>query len=201
MPKTATHAIRQALAPHLGEDDWQQQNLFGKTRLPIPVLAAREHGHLAVREVRPHLPGDTWASYFKFAFVRNPFDRFVSTCFFLYRREPDYVRDPTAHMKQALGIERFRQRVLVVPQSSLLTDTDGALAPDYIGRFEDLQASFEKVCRRIGIPEVILEKKNISEHSVFTQYYDEELKEMVTEFYRDDLRNFTYRFEASPPAS
>lgn len=199
VPKTATHAIRQALAPHLGEDDWQQQILFGKDLLPVPELAAIGHGHLSVRDVLPHLSHEVWRSYCKFAFVRNPFDRFVSTCFFLFRREPEFAKAATANMKRALGIAGFRQRVLVLPQSSFLTGPDGDLEMDFIGRFEDLQASYNEVCRRIGITAISLEKRNPSEHDQYAEYYDEQLEQMVTDFYRDDLINFGYQFESAAP--
>lgn len=199
VPKTATHAIRQALLPHLDEDDWQQQVLFGKDQLPIPALAAKEHGHLSVREVLPYLSADVWRSYFKFAFVRNPYDRFVSTCFFLFRKDPGFTQSAMLNMKQALDRPRFRQRVLVQPQSTLLTGPDGKLAPDFIGRFEDLQASYDEVCRHIGITTPNLEKRNVSEHDQYADYYDEQLKRMVTDFYRDDLANFSYQFDSAGP--
>ena len=197
VPKTATHAIRQALSTQLGEGDWQQQALFGKNQLPIPALAAKEHGHLSVQEVLPYLSADVWRSYFKFAFVRNPFDRFVSTCFFLFRKEPEFAKAATTFMKRALDKRQFRERVLVRPQSSLLNRSDGELAVDFVGRFEDLQASYDEVCRRIGITTTNLEKRNVSEHDQYAGYYDEQLKQMVTDFYRDDLVNFSYQFDSA----
>ena len=93
VPKTATHTIRQALTPHMGEEDWEQQVLFGQDRaLPIPEIAALNHGHISVTQIQPHLSDEVWGSYFKFGFVRNPFDRYVSTCFFLHRDTPNFAR-------------------------------------------------------------------------------------------------------------
>lgn len=201
VPKTATHAVRQALSPHLDKDDWQQQVLFGKDQLPIPALAAKEHGHLSVREVLPHLSADVWQSYFKFAFVRNPFDRFVSTCFFLFRKDPGFAQAATSNMKRALQRPRFRQRILVQPQSSLLTGVDGDLRMDFVGRFEELQTSYDQVCQHIGITTVSLEKKNVSEHEQYADYYDEQLNQMVSDFYRDDLVNFGYQFDSAAPTN
>ncbi|WP_273878138.1 sulfotransferase family 2 domain-containing protein, partial [Serratia liquefaciens] len=78
VPKTGTHAVRQALREHLAEDDLEQVGLFVNRRFPWPRLAAIGHGHLALRQVRPYLGDETFGAYCKFAFVRNPFDRFVS---------------------------------------------------------------------------------------------------------------------------
>jgi hypothetical protein len=192
VPKTGTHAIRQALSPHLGPDDWEQQDLFERKRLPIPALAQLRHGHISVRQLQPLLPREQWERYFKFAFVRNPFDRFVSTCFFLRRNQPGMEQHATAFMKQAIRTPRFRQRILVQPQSVLLTDASGDVALDYVGRFEDLQQSCNEAFGRIGLPEPDLEKRNASKHGASANYYDDDLRRAVADYYRADFENFGY---------
>jgi hypothetical protein len=199
IPKTATHTIREALRKHTGEGDWEQQVLFGQQSLPIPELASIVHGHISVTQLRPHLPSETWDSYFKFGFVRNPFDRFISTCFFLNRKNPGFKRNATATMKRAITFERFKQRILVRPYSELLTDDKEEIAVDFVGRFEDLQQSFDAVSERLHLPSTDLTTKNTSEHDAYTEYYDDELREKVAEFYARDLRMFGYDFESSPP--
>ena len=201
VPKTATHAIRQALREHIGPDDWEQQVLFGKQFLPIPEIARIQHGHISVRQVRPHLDPDVWQTYFKFGFVRNPFDRYVSTCFFLNRGKPEFATSARAFMKQALAVPRFRQRVLVKPQNLQLIDQDGAIALDVVGRYETLQQSYDEICERIGIPSTALERKNPSQHAAFTDYYDDEMRRIVADFYEEDLRLFGYDFPGSEPTN
>lgn len=197
VPKTATHAIRQALRKSLGSDDWEQQTLFGKQYLPIPALAAIDHGHIAVRQLKPHLPAGQWDSYFKFAFVRDPFDRFVSTCFFLNRRAVNFRATAIAFMKEAIRRPRFRKRALGRPQADMLIDGAGELALDYVGRYETLQESFAHICGEIGIPPSELFRTNASQHEAFASYYDEELIELIGEFYRDDLQLFGYERPAA----
>lgn len=194
VPKTATHTIRQALRKHLAVNDWEQQTLFGEQYLPIPELAALKHGHISVRELKRHLPDDTWDTYFKFAFVRNPYDRFVSACFFLNRKTANFETSAVAFMKDALRRPRFQQRALGRPQADFLTDSSGKLALDHVGRYETLQESFDEICHRIGISSSDLSRKNVSQHSSHTKYYDQELKEQVADFYGDDLRLFSYEF-------
>ena len=195
-PKTATHTIREALRQHLGPDDWEQQVLFGKQYLPIPEIAAIEHGHISANEIRPHLSTTVWDDYFKFAIVRNPYDRFVSTCFFLNRENPNFAASAVAFMKDRLPRERFRQRVLVRPQYQQLCSADGQVALDFVGRYEELQPSYDSICERIGIPGMELGKKNASVHSSFVDYYDDDLRQKVAEFYAEDLRLFAYDFPA-----
>lgn len=201
VPKTATHAIREALRQHVGPDDWEQQVLFGKQSLPIPEIAKVQHGHITATQIRPHLEPATWDSYFKFGFVRNPFDRFVSTCFFLNRGNPGFADSAVSFMKQALTVERFRQRVLVRPQFRQLVDEHGDLAVDFIGRYENLQASFDAISARLDLPTTALGHKNPSKHDAYTSYYDDELRRLVGDFYQEDLRLFGYDFLPSEPTN
>lgn len=198
VPKTGSQSIRQALGPHLAQGDWQQHALFGQERLPIPELAARGHGHLSVCDVAPFLPSKVWDTYLKFAFVRNPFERFVSAYVFLFRKAMSADHSPeetTADMKAALHRRRFRQRILIQPQSQFLQDREGNLALDLIGRYERLEADFERVCQRLGLS-ASLPRANPSDHAHYSQYYDDELRGMVADFYASDLRNFGYSFSS-----
>ena len=192
VPRTGTHAIRAALGPVLGEDDWQQQSLTEQVRLPVPALARFNHGHLTLRQVQASWPPSLWRGYFKFAFVRNPYDRFVSACAMLNQRNPHYRGRETAFMKRALTIARFRQRVLIRPQVDMLVDATGKLGMDYVGRYETLQQGFAAACRQIGIPEVDLAHRNASEHDAYASYYDAELTAAVTAFFRRDFEAFGY---------
>ncbi|MDE0178392.1 MAG: sulfotransferase family 2 domain-containing protein [Gammaproteobacteria bacterium] len=192
VPRTGTHAIRTALGPVLGDDDWQQQSLTEQVRLPVTALARFSHGHLTLRQVQENLPPDLWRGYFKFAFVRDPYDRFVSVCAMLNKRNPGYRGRETSFMKRALTVPRFRQRVLVRPQLDMLVDETGRLGMDYVGRYERLQEGFGEVCRQIGIAEVDLERSNVSEHDEYASYYDDELTGAVTAFYRRDFEALGY---------
>ena len=192
VPRTATHAIRVALGPVLGDDDWQQQSLTEQVRLPVTALARFNHGHLTLRQVQESLPPDLWRGYFKFAFVRDPYDRFVSACAMLNKRNPGYRGRETAFMKRALTVPRFRQRVLVRPQLDMLVDETGRLGMDYVGRYETLQEGFGEVCRQVGIAEIGLERSNVSEHDEYASYYDDELTGAVSAFYRRDFEALGY---------
>jgi hypothetical protein len=198
VPKTATHTIREALRQHLGPDDWEQQVLFGAQTLPIPEIAAIRHGHVSVKEIQPHLDSAVWQDYFKFGFVRNPYDRFISICFFLNRGDPNFAAGAISFMKDRLKRRRFQERVLVRPQFSQLCNGDGDVGLDFVGRYEGLQASFDTIREKIGLPNTNLGLKNTSKHASFVDYYDDdELRQLVGDFYAEDLRVFNYAFDAT----
>lgn len=186
--KTATHSIREALREHMGSDAWEQQFLFGRNVLPIPALAAIRNGHLSVKQLKPHLAEDMWRNYFKFAFVHNPYDRFISTFFFLLRNKNLEDQNICSVMKSMLDDPLFRNQILVLPQSLMLCDEDGKLAMDYIAPYEEIQASYDHIAERIGTPSKILVMKNTSKHEPYSFYYkDKELLEMVKELYALDF--------------
>jgi len=190
VPRTATHSLRQALRPHLDAGDWEQQMLSGHQVLPVTGLAEVGHGHVSVGQARRALPEEMWRSYYKFAFVRNPFDRFVSVCAFLNRGNPGFAGRETVVMKSLLARPRFRRRVLVRPQSQLLDGGTGAL--DFIGRFESLQEDFDTVCSAVDLPAGALPAVNDSRHRAWTDCYDAELAAAVAHFYRADFSAYAY---------
>jgi Sulfotransferase family len=195
IPKTGTHSVRRALRAHFGEDDMEQVGLFVQKRLPIEPLADIGHGHISLAQVRPYLGDDVFSRYLKFAFVRNPFDRFVSYCAFMTRDDGAFLQRPREVMRYFLFKERPVDHLLFAPQHAFVCDDDGRLLADVVGRVEQMQASFDEICARIGVPGAILDKVNSSEHAAYRDYYDAELIEGVSDFYRRDLDLFGYSFE------
>jgi hypothetical protein len=116
-----------------------------------------------------------------------------------------------------------------VPQYDFLFDEQGRLLVDFVGRYESLQADFDTVCARLGIPPTPLPHENRSlaekprirtvkelttalrrwlwnlerRHTFphYTQYYDDESREFVAQLFRKDIETFEYSFGESPPAS
>ena len=198
VPKTDTHAVRQALREQLGDEDVEQVGLFVDRRFPWQDLAAIRHGHLSLTQVRPHLGEAAFDGYLKFAFVRNPFDRFVSYCAFMLRGGDVFERRPREVMRNFLFEQPPEQHILFQPQASLLVDGDGeTLLTDVVGRVEDMQASYDAICARIGIPSRPLDRVNGTRRGDYRRYYDSDLADAVAARYAQDLDLFGYTFEGS----
>ena len=193
VPKTGTHAVRQALRPHMGAGDMEQVGLFVKRQFPIPDLAKVGHGHISLEQLRKFMDPAKFAEYFKFAFVRNPFDRFISYCSFITRERGAFKTDPQKVMRRVLA-NPPSEHVLFWPQNTFLVDGEGKLLTDYVGRVETMQQSFEFIASKIGVPAVQLDKVNATERSAYRDYYDQELIDGVAKLYADDLRLFEYDF-------
>ena len=196
VPKTGTHAVRQALREQLGDEDVEQVGLFANKLFPWEDLAAIRHGHLSLQQVRPHLGEEAFRGYFKFAFVRNPFDRFVSYCAFRLRGGDIFQRQPREAMRYLLFSGSQDEHLLFQPQSAVLVGEDGkTLLTDRIGRVEDMQASYDAICARIGIASRPLERVNEGRRGDYRPYYDQGLIDGVAERYAQDLELFGYNFE------
>jgi hypothetical protein len=198
VPKTGTHAVRQALREQMGEEDVEQVGLFVNRRFPWAELAAIQHGHLSLLQVRPFLGEEAFAGYVKFAFVRNPFDRFVSYCAFMLRGGDDFHRHPREVMRHFLFRDPPEEHILFRPQAALLTADDGrTLLTDMVGRVEEMQASYEAICARIGLAPRALDRVNATQHRDYRDYYDRMLIDGVAARYAIDLELFGYGFEGA----
>jgi hypothetical protein len=194
VPKTGTHSVRQALREQLGPDDIEQVGLFVDKRFPFPELASIGHGHLGLEQVRPFLGEEAFAGYYKFAFVRNPFDRFVSYCAFMTRHNDAFAQDPRGVMRAVLYELRPVDHILFRPQHELLVDGSGQLATSRIGRVEEMQASYDGICADLGIPSAALGQVNSSRRGSYRDYYDQPLIDAVAALYGRDLELFGYEF-------
>lgn len=196
VPKTGTHAVRRALRAHMHADDIEQVGLFVNRRFPWADLAAIQHGHLSLRQVRPYLGEEAFGDYVKFAFVRNPFDRFVSYCAFMLRNGDLFAQRPRDVMHHFLFRDPPEGHILFQSQAALLTDADGrTLLTDMVGRVEEMQASYDAICGRIGIAPQPLDRVNGSRHADYRDYYDRTLIDGVAARYAIDLDLFGYGFE------
>lgn len=155
---------------------------------------------------------DRYAEHFKFAFVRNPFDRLVSCYRDKIDREtvPDYMlrsgRSIGEEFYPGMPFPEFARIICRVPnrwadghfrpQHMTVCDRGGNVAANFVGRFENLAEDFERVKEAIGAPELSLSERNrkADGDSAYRGHYDGPLRELVADRYRHDLKTFGYSF-------
>lgn len=194
VPKTGTHSVRHALRAHLGQDDMEQARLFVQKEFPIPELAALKHGHLSFEQVRPFLDDQSFTDFFKFAFVRNPFDRFISYCSFATSQQGAFDRDPQGVMRHMLFKQTPHNHLIFWPQHRFLIGANGELQTDFVGRVETMQESYDMIAAKLGIASTKLDRANQSRRGDYHEYYDQEMIDAVARIYARDLELFGYDY-------
>lgn len=143
---------------------------------------------------------------FSFSFVRNPYDRLVS-CYTQKIVEPLLPEEEFSKItpRKRLNAEKpnFRDFVRYVLSDEVIQldvhwDTLHNLMPvtevDFIGKVENFQEDFNSLCDKIGISRQELPHNNKSKHKHYTEYYDDETREIVAEKYAKDIEYFGYEF-------
>lgn len=207
--------------------DFAQQNIF--IHIPkcagVSLFKALEKKANVLR-IGPHAkavdifhPDGEWSreDTFSFTFTRNPWDRLVSTYFYIMKggRAPiDKRRRETVLKKYSGDFKAFVNDIAnwiditeedsrypdqliphFRPQVEFIYDEQGNCLVDFIGRFENLEEDFIKLCTLLPVSGVKLQKSNKSSHRHYSTYYDERTRNIVAQYYADDIRLFSYTFE------
>ena len=162
--------------------------------------------HEFAKNMKKRIGNKKWESYFKFTFIRNPWDKMVSQYFYIQRKRKENklkgfnltFREFILRFKSCTESEYIKGRgipVLFNPiQLPWILDDDGNCMVDFIGKFENLQEDFDTICDKIGIPRQKLPHENKSEHKHYTEYYDDETRQIVAEKFAKDIEYFGYEF-------
>lgn len=145
--------------------------------------------------------------YFKFAFVRNPYDRLIST-FAYYKGGGESERDAT-NSEELLGnlfdVNDFVDLFLgkhkgtffethLRPQHSFLVDEEKQIRMNFIGKFESLEEDYKKVAKKLRITQP-LKRTNVS-HKKFdldlNLVLTDTSREKIFKFYKQDFGLFNY---------
>lgn len=152
---------------------------------------------------KKEIPSNKWKNYFKFTFVRNPWDKMVSQYFYIKKncREkyvPLSFKDfilAFDHCGESEYIQKKGVRITYNPiQLPWIMDNLGYPLVDFIGRFETLQKDFDKICEKLKIQKHILPHENKSDHKHYSKYYDQETKEIIARKFKRDIEYFNYDF-------
>jgi hypothetical protein len=136
---------------------------------------------------------------FKFTIVRNPWDRAVSAYFYTLKAGRILVPLDT-DFKDFIKIHLY-------PNKLSPTEVDRHFHfqypnayfrktrfVDFVGRFENLEKDWKFIASVINCS-AKLPHDNSTNHKHYTEYYDQESKEMVAEICKKDIDLFGYSYE------
>ena len=244
IPRTAGSSIQDALwryrdlntegvhpqrhADFYGKYDWHLNGFYPNITQSAEVDNGIQHvGQDFYSYVTKHLSQDSkpvsmgygyekFEEYFKFAFVRNPWDRFVSLWSKfkeevklqenfnnLYGLKIDHDFKEMEEVLRYLWLSHKRGLALprwFKPQYEFVHAKDLKILTNFIGRYETLQDHFNFLCDRIDYPQCQLpnsdkkERRSEKENAHYIQYYDKRSADIIAEVYKDDLETWNYEF-------
>lgn len=221
IPRTAGQSIERVFL--------KQAGLSWENRAPLllkdnndPTLGPPYLAHLTAQEYVKYgyLSQDTFDHYYKFAFVRNPWDRVVSFYkYFGYDRKITFKRFLHDVLYPHLWNEYY---YFIRPQFEYIFDNYDVQIIDFIGHFESLDQDFRSISSKVGIQAMELPHVNRSDRVIgkfsfrprrllkylkdikkdrmetlfknFHEYYDEDDMGLVQNLYQKDILSFNYRF-------
>ncbi|MGJ5620525.1 sulfotransferase family 2 domain-containing protein [Sulfitobacter sp. MF3-043] len=163
VPKTAGQSIEQVFVDDLGLS-WDDRGILNLRYNSDPAFGPQRLAHLYADEYvrNGHIDRDLWNAYFKFAVVRNPYDRILSE--FRYRRfrktGPLFWFLRKQYRDDYYDIARH-----AVLQSRYLFDENGTCLVDEIVKFEELKDRMPEIFQRIFGDPRTLPKRNESTNS------------------------------------
>jgi hypothetical protein len=162
--------------------------------------------HISVEEYLVANPSK-FARFFKFAFVRNPYDRLLSSYTFL-RGGGMNANDRQFSQAHIAPFESFghfmidgfacspeiRAWVHFRPQTEFICDASGRNLMDFTGRFERIAEDYAQVAARLSLP-AELPITNRSYRGDYREAFTPEMVGVVQRFYSADLDTFGYGFD------
>jgi|TARA_R100001377_G_scaffold60744_1_gene36892 hypothetical protein len=165
---------------------------YSKPGVPDTTDWSKETLHIKSSWIKENIfseLGLNWDEYFKFGFVRNPWDRELSNYFYnMGARKPPKDISFKEWLNNCL-IKDGQIDASNSPQSEYLTDVD------YIARFENYNEEVEYIFDKIDIPILkSLMHINKTDHKPYWKYYDYSDAMKVYGWYKKDIEMYNYEF-------
>mgnify|MGYP000503450718 CR=1 FL=1 len=171
------------------------------------ILDGQSTSHTSLNMYRIALGEKMFFSCYKFCFVRNPYDRLYSAYRFLksggvsrtdrkinknsISKYPDFNDFVMRHLNE----KSIREVVHLIPQTDFITLNEDKLAIDFLGRYENIEEDYFRLCQNLNIsppPTLKWNNKSTAAASVTNRIYTKAMKEHVYNLYKKDFKLLGY---------
>ena len=144
----------------------------------------RPGGHRSIRRLGISHPVER-RDYFKFAFMREPFERVASLYYSIARHDENKDLRFDEFVKTLPLLNKFM--AFARSQTWWIKNEDGSIGVDWLGDFANISEDFEGLCPKIGLPPIRLPKLNSSGRIEYQELYNDESRKVVRELFVEDF--------------
>lgn len=175
-------------------------------------LGLRKTTHATASEWRDQL-GMDYLNLYSFAFVRNPWDRFLSLYLYArmkqsyhhsslrfrrkrYGKHHDYetLRDTSIETAALLLLEG-KLSFQWLPQCRWICDQNGKIICNFVGRLETARTDWAHVAAKTNTPNTLTHKNIANPDRIpYREKINAETKHLLEIYYKQDIEGFCYQF-------
>jgi hypothetical protein len=212
MPAEIQNKINQMRIPKLNPKNAYSQAFDASSSIfiHIPKTAGTSVSQAIYQEQPKHhsvhtfqkLDNEKFEKYFKFAFVRDPFERLYSIYNYARKISHPIYKGPLTEVSDFDTFERFviewctesriKSHYFLKPQFDYLSLDGTQLNVNFVGRFENIEDDFNNLCNLLNI-NASLPMINVGTQKKLNKiYYTNEMRRNVEQIYLYDFENFGY---------
>jgi len=151
--------------------------------------------HWNLNSWKNHLNSEDFESYFKFTFVRNPWDILISKYVCNWYSLKNQGGEIGYQIGKSLKYFLDHYQPAEHERGDGLLDYFDPKQMDFIARFENRNKDLEYISNKIGFNiDANTKRRHHRRKKHYTEYYDDETREIVAKRYAKDIDYFGYRF-------
>jgi|LULM01.1.fsa_nt_gb hypothetical protein len=158
IPKTAGTTVSFSLG--LNKDRIHDNNPDAQKHWLYGPLSVKQYGlpyqHLTASQIKQEVGKETYNEYFKFSFVRNPWDRIVSEFCWAQQNTPRHYKGRNNKFNELIhdlengDVDKYNHRLN--SQACFLKNEQGEMDMDFVGRFENFENDWTRLGAKLGFP-------------------------------------------------
>ena len=196
--KTASSSIEIALSKYCGPDDilavLHKDDQVIRESLGYPGPQNWEIGpliqqHTPAHNVMEWIDEEVWESYFKFCFIRNPFDAAISR-YWWDKSRSSINCDINVYIKNISST--------ILSNWEIYGQDDGTVLMDFVGRYETLQDNLSQVSETLGLGNIDLpdaKRQHRKDYRHYSCVLNAESRAKIEKSCKRELEPMDYRWE------
>jgi hypothetical protein len=194
--KTGSQSVSNTLSKYSDSEDDKHYTAMelknGVFTSPASINCSKHNKHIS--EIK-----ENWNKYFTFAFIRNPYDHFLSLYFYV-TKYGDYSIKHNNISFEDFAKDQLNTNFSVLSNWNFtglfdrISDEDDNIIVDFVGRMENMEEDWKKISEKIGVNDELLFINKSNRDRNYKKYYNDDIKKIVEKFYEKDIERFGYTF-------